>query len=199
MIQDPETQAQTTREPADAHATVLDEMGKHHAYQAGCCRASHQRDPYGGYDKDLALESAKAAACRAGAAALRAREDAGRADGTRFRAAVEAYDAYMAAQFREGPSSSAIHPNARAMWLQARAALAASPAPAPTTTADLLASPERLRAVARAIATYARHVTEGGLPHDSEHGIDDYAYTLREALLATLATPPDTGGPQTNG
>jgi len=38
-------------------------------------------------------------------------------------AALVAHDEYMAAQFNEGPDSSAIHPKARENWLRVRAAI----------------------------------------------------------------------------
>lgn len=45
---------------------------------------------------------------------------------------------------------------------------------------------EQLQSIARAVAAHASAVTKAGLPHDSEHGIGEYA----AILAACLAAPP---------
>lgn len=50
---------------------------------------------------------------------------------------------------------------------------------------------EQLQSIARAVAAHASAVTKAGLPHDSEHGIGEYAAILAACLAAPPQAPPE--------
>lgn len=50
---------------------------------------------------------------------------------------------------------------------------------------------EQLQSIARAVAAHASAVTKAGLPHDSEHGIGEYAAILAACLAAPLPATPE--------
>lgn len=130
-----------TREPADAHATVLEQMAAN----------IDEGEPIAfGVLPGLSIPQRQRGiheACVAGAAALRAREDAGRADGTREALETKVVQVLDRCGLGRGVTLSSIQRFYRvnagdAMKLQEvraacfdalDAALAASPAPAPTT------------------------------------------------------------------